>query len=72
MYIDALAHVMIEQPGQTPDDARAQARLELTRVDSRARQALALGGLGDYTRSHLMESRARIAQALEAKRFVMD
>jgi hypothetical protein len=59
---------MIEGPGETPDDARAQARLELERIDDRARRALAIAGLGDYTRAHLMESRARIARALEAKR----
>jgi hypothetical protein len=68
MYVDALAHVMIDGPGATPDDARAQARLELERIDDRARRALAIGGLGDYTRAHLMESRARITRALEAKR----
>jgi hypothetical protein len=68
MYVDVLALIMIKGPGVTPDDARAQARLELTRIDGRAQRALGIGGLGDYTRSHLMESRARIARALEAKR----
>ena len=68
MYVDALAHIMIEGPGETPDDARAQARLELERIDDRARRALAIGGIGDYTRAHLLESRARIERALQAKR----
>jgi hypothetical protein len=67
-YVDALAQILVEGPPLAPDDARAQARLELTRIDDRARRALALGGLGDYTRAHLVESRARIARALDAKR----
>ena len=55
-------------PG-SPDDARALARLQLTRIDSRARRALEGGGtLGDYTRSHLLETRARIDQAFTAER----
>jgi hypothetical protein len=70
MYVDVLASVMLDAPGLTPEDARSQARLELTRIDARAARALAIGDLGDYTRAHLMESRARIARALDAKRMV--
>ena len=43
--------------------------MQLTRIDGRARQTLAgETPLGDYTRAHLLESRARIKRALEAGR----
>lgn len=66
-YVDRLATLMVSPPPGTPDDARALARLQLTKIDGRARQVLAgEAPLGDYTRSHLLESRARIKRALEA------
>jgi hypothetical protein len=71
MYVDQLASIMIEPDPRAPDDARALARLHLERIDSKARQALALSGLGDNTRAHLLETRARIKRASEAQR-VMD
>jgi len=53
-------------PG-APDDARALARLQLTRIDARAARALAPGAvMGDNARAHLMETRARIKRLLEA------
>jgi hypothetical protein len=56
-------------PRHAPDDARALARLALTRVDSRCARALAAEGpMGDNTRAHLIETRARIKRALEASR----
>jgi hypothetical protein len=67
VYVDRLATLVVNPPPGTPDDARALARLQLTDIDSRARKALAgEAPLGDYTRSHLLESRARIKRALEA------
>jgi hypothetical protein len=66
-YVDRLAAMVVSPAPGTPDDARALARLQLSRIDGRARQVL--GGeapIGDYTRSHLMETRARIKRALEA------
>jgi hypothetical protein len=68
-YVDRLASLMVAPPTGTPDDARALARLQLTRIDGRASRTLAGElPLGDYTRAHLMESRARIKRALEAGR----
>jgi hypothetical protein len=66
-YVDRLgAFVTGAVPG-APDDARALARLQLTRIDARAGRALLAGALlGDNTRAHLMESRARIKRTLEA------
>jgi uncharacterized protein DUF4953/uncharacterized protein DUF5117 len=70
-YVDKLAGMLVSPASGLPDDARALARLQLTRIDSRATRTLALAAtqpLGDYTRAHLMESRARIKRALEAGR----
>jgi Met-zincin/Domain of unknown function (DUF5117)/Domain of unknown function (DUF5118) len=66
-YLDRLATLVVDPPPGTPDDARALARLQLTNIDAKARKALAVEApMGDYTRSHLLESRARIKRALEA------
>jgi hypothetical protein len=68
-YVDRLAALVVAPPSGTPDDARALARLQLVRLDGRASRTLAgQVPLGDYTRAHLMESRARIKRALEAGR----
>ncbi len=68
-YVDRLATIMVTPAPGTPDDARALARLQLARIDARAAQALAgKAPLGDYTRAHLLESRARIKRAMEAQR----
>ena len=68
-YVDRLAAMVASPPPGAPDDARALARLQLTRIDSRASQALAAKATtGDYTRAHLLETRARIKRALEAER----
>jgi len=68
MYVDRLASLMVEPDPRAPDDARALARLQLERIDGRARAALAISGLGDNTRAHLLETRARIKRATEAQR----
>jgi hypothetical protein len=68
-YLDRMATLVVSPPPGTPDDARALARLQLVRIDTRAARALAAEApIGDYTRAHLMESRARIKRALEASR----
>ena len=60
---------MVDPPQGAPDDARALARLTLTRVDARCAKALAAATpLGDNTRAHLLETRARIQRALAASR----
>jgi hypothetical protein len=70
-YVNRLADLVVNPPAGAPDDARALARLQLTRIDGRCKQALAAAGeapMGDYTRAHLTETRARIKRALEASR----
>jgi hypothetical protein len=68
-FVDRMATYVVEPPTGTPDDARALARLALTRVDARCARALAAATpLGDNTRAHLLETRARIQRALDAGR----
>jgi len=68
-YLDRLATMVVAPPAGSPDDARALARLQLQRVDARCARVLAgEAPMGDYTRSHLLEARARIKRALEASR----
>ncbi len=68
-YVDRMATLMLNPAPGSPDDARALARLQLTRIDSRARRALeGAAPLGDNTRAHLLETRARIEQAFTAER----
>ena len=68
-YVDRLAQMVVSPPPGLPDDARALARLQLTRIDGRVARALAAQApMGDYTRAHLLESKARIRRALEAQR----
>ena len=70
-YVDQLGQMVVSPPAGLPDDARALARLQLTRIDARAARALAAEGpMGDYTRAHLLETRARIKRTLEAGRDV--
>lgn len=72
-YVDRLAAMVASPAPGTPDDARALARLQLQRIDARCAQTLAgKAPLGDYTRAHLMESRARIKRTLDAGRDVQD
>jgi hypothetical protein len=68
-YVDKLAALVVGPASGVPDDARALARLQLTRIDARASKALAATTpMGDYTRAHLTETRARIKRALDAQR----
>jgi Met-zincin/Domain of unknown function (DUF5117) len=68
-YVDRLAAMVANPAPGTPDDARALARLQLTRIDARAARSLAgKAPLGDYVRAHLIESRARIKRSLDAER----
>jgi hypothetical protein len=68
-YVDKLAALVVSPAPGTPDDARALARLQLTRIDQRITTAMAgKTTLGDYTRAHFLETRARIKRALEAQR----
>ena len=68
-FVDRMATYVVDPPPGAPDDARALARLALTRVDARCAKALAAATpLGDNTRAHLLETRARIQRALAASR----
>ena len=72
-YVDRLASLLVSPPPTAPDDARALARLQLQRIDGRAARALASEmTLGDYTRAHLLESRARIKRAMDASRQIAE
>jgi hypothetical protein len=66
-YLDRLATFVTGAVPGAPDDASALARLQLGRIDARAARVLAaVGPLGDNTRAHLLETRARIKRTLEA------
>jgi hypothetical protein len=70
-FVDRMAVMLTSPPQGAPDDARALARLALTRVDARCARVLAAGTpLGDNTRAHLLESRARIKAAFDAARSI--
>jgi hypothetical protein len=72
-YVDRLAAMVVSPPPGLPDDARALARLQLQRIDARCSRALGADApLGDFTRAHLQESRARIRRTLEAGAQVED
>jgi hypothetical protein len=72
-YVDRLASLLVSPPPTAPDDARALARLQLQRIVTRAARALAGEmTLGDYARSHLLESRARIKRAMDASRQIAE
>jgi len=65
-YVDRLAGMVTGQV-RVNEDAQALARLSLQRVDARCARVLAAGTpLGDNTRAHLLETRARVKRALEA------
>ncbi|HTR97174.1 MAG TPA: hypothetical protein VMH61_04680, partial [Candidatus Acidoferrales bacterium] len=66
-WIDRLGSFVTGDVPGAPEDARALARLQLSRIDARAAKALAPGVvLGDDARAHLLESRARIKRLLDA------
>ncbi len=65
-WVDRLGSMVTGDLAGIPDDARALARLQLARIDGRASRTLLLPALGDNTRAHLLETRARIKRVLEA------
>jgi len=73
VYVDALARWITDPIAPGTDDARALARLQLTRIDQAAAARLNAKGAGatalnDDVRAHLLETRARIKRALDAQR----
>ena len=70
-YVDRLSSFVTGGSYMLPEDARSLARLQLQRIDARCALALLRGArLGDYTRAHLLEARARIRRALSAQRTI--
>jgi hypothetical protein len=65
-YLDRMTEIVATPPARMPADARAVARYRLRDLDGRLARALSGGGLDAYTRAHLMESRQRIAKAMDA------
>ncbi len=66
VYLDRMTEILVTPPSRMPADARAIARMRLEDLDRRIAARVRAPGLDDYTRAHLLESRARIAKALEA------
>ncbi|HEX7119078.1 MAG TPA: zinc-dependent metalloprotease [Longimicrobiales bacterium] len=65
-YLDRMTEILVTPPSRMPADARAVARMRLVDLERRIAARVGARGLDDYTRAHLLESRARIAKALEA------
>ena len=72
LYIDRLIAIMLNQRPSlamppAPEDARSLARYQLVEIDREITEALEVNGLDESTRAHLMETQARIAQAMDAQ-----
>jgi Met-zincin/Domain of unknown function (DUF5117) len=67
LYLNELIHMVVSPTTGVPADARTIARVTLTTLGTRLTHALGAGGLDAYTRAHFADSRARIAQALNAQ-----
>jgi hypothetical protein len=65
-YLDRMTEIVTTPPARMPADARSVARYRLRDLDGRLQRALGGSGLDAYTRAHLMESRQRIAKAMDA------
>ncbi len=65
-YVDLLIEWVVEPAPMGTDDARALARLHLTRIDDACARALTGGPRNDVLQAHLLETRARIKRAFEA------
>jgi hypothetical protein len=67
IYLDKLIWMTVKPSTPLPPEAVAMARLQLTRLQSKIDQASKQGGLSDEALAHLVESKARIDRALDAK-----
>ncbi len=65
-HLDRMTEILVMPPSRMPADARAVARMRLQDLDRRIAARAGAQGLDDYTRAHLLESRARIAKAIAA------
>ena len=70
-YVNALIQMVVAPSPATPEDARALARMTLAGLASDLDRPLAVPrpDLDGYTRAHLIDTRDRIARALDAQMF---
>ena len=68
-HLNAMVRMMVSPAAGTPEDARALARVTLVELEGRLAHALddERASLDAYTRAHLVDSRERVTQALEAQ-----
>jgi uncharacterized protein DUF4953/uncharacterized protein DUF5117/uncharacterized protein DUF5118 len=71
LYLNSLIRMMVNPLPDTPEDARTLARATLADLATGLDQAMARRTieLDSYTRAHLVDSRERITQALNAQMF---
>ena len=71
LYLNSLIRMLVNPLPDTPEDARTLARATLAELGSQLDQAIAQRGLDldTYTQAHLVDSRERITQALNAQMF---
>jgi hypothetical protein len=71
LYLNSLIRMLVNPLPDTPEDARTLARATLTELGSQLDRAVAQRGLDldTYTQAHLVDSRERITQALNAQMF---
>jgi hypothetical protein len=69
VFLSNLIRLVVNPPPDTPEDARTLARLTLVDLSSELDHALTRREveLDSYTRAHLLDSRERISQALNAQ-----
>jgi hypothetical protein len=71
LYLNSLIRMIVSPLPDTPEDARTLARAALAALGAELDRALVRRGveLDTYTRAHLVDSRERITQALNAQMF---
>ena len=69
LHLNAMIALVVAPPSGAPEDARSLARATLAELDRALAHALEEDGadLDAYTRAHLVDSRERIARALDAQ-----
>jgi hypothetical protein len=71
MYLNSLVRMIVSPLPDTPEDARTLARATLVDLATQLDRVMVRRGveLDSYTRAHLVDSRERISQALNAQMF---
>jgi hypothetical protein len=69
LYLNSLIRMIVNPMADTPEDARTLARATLVELGGELDRALVRRGaeLDPYTRAHLVDSKERISQALNAQ-----